>query len=251
MRLCIKKKLITELSNQAMNVLLVEDQPVNQVVASEMIRRLGHEVTLAGNGLEAIKAISTKVFDLVFMDCQMPEMDGYTAASALKKLANEGEIPPCPIIALTAHAMVGDREKCIAAGMDDYLAKPIDNQELENIIKKWLGGDIPIKYELIDSRTIKSLRELMGKKFSKLVETYIANSQKTKTDILAAAAQGDMEKLGRAAHGLKGSAHQIGASNLAAKLSELETRATQNMMPDLTEIADLIDRVNFELKGLI
>ncbi len=116
-------------------VLLVEDNPVNQKVAVLQLERLGCTVELANNGLEAIDACKHREFDVILMDCQMPGMDGYEATRMLRTLEMPGR--RTPIIALTAHAMKGDRDRCLAAGMDDFVAKPVDRRELARAVARW------------------------------------------------------------------------------------------------------------------
>jgi CheY-like chemotaxis protein len=119
------------------SVLLAEDNVVNQKVASLMLQRLGCEVHIVGNGREAIAACTARVFDLIFMDVQMPYMDGLEAARCIRKLQGKDT----PIIALTASAVSGDREKCLEAGMDDYLAKPVTSQVLADKLPRWLAQE--------------------------------------------------------------------------------------------------------------
>src|SRR5262245_56061908 len=107
-----------------LQVLLVEDNPINQKVAMRLLQKAGHTVTVAGNGKEAVRAIEDTQFDLVLMDVSMPEMDGLEA-TALIRQREEGQQTRLPIVAFTAHAMVGDRERCLAAGMDGYVTKPV------------------------------------------------------------------------------------------------------------------------------
>jgi len=125
-----------------LEVLLAEDNPINQKVAAKMLEKLGHRVTIAGNGRQAIAQLDQNAFDLVFMDVQMPEMDGPAAATAIRK-AEQGAERHVPIVALTAHAMSGDRQFCIDAGMDDYLSKPIDFNELKQVIARVMRGHEP------------------------------------------------------------------------------------------------------------
>jgi len=117
-------------------VLLVEDNPVNQKVATRLLERLGCEVQIAGDGREALERVREATFDLVFMDCQMPVMDGFEATRAIRRL-EAGRGRHLPIIAMTAHAMAADREACLAAGMDDYLAKPIRVDTLRETVERW------------------------------------------------------------------------------------------------------------------
>ncbi len=117
---------------ESLRVLVAEDNPVNQRIALKMLERLGHDATVAVNGREALERARVERFDLVLMDCQMPEMDGFQASRELKRL---GDSPP--IIALTANALEGDRQRCLDAGMDDYLPKPIDLASLEKMVQRW------------------------------------------------------------------------------------------------------------------
>jgi two-component system, sensor histidine kinase and response regulator len=122
----------------SLHVLLAEDNAVNQRLVVRLLEKRGHHVVVAGNGAEALTAMEKQEFDLVFMDVQMPEMDGLEATAAIReKEQTSGKHQP--IIALTAHAMKGDREKCIAGGMDGYLTKPIRPQELDDVLDDFIG----------------------------------------------------------------------------------------------------------------
>jgi PAS domain S-box-containing protein len=117
------------------DLLLAEDNSVNQMVATTMLKKLGYQVDVVNNGREALDAIQEKQYDLIFMDCQMPVLDGYAATGEIRQL--DGEQSKIPIIALTAHAMMSNDQKCFDAGMDDYLAKPVRINELKNVLLKW------------------------------------------------------------------------------------------------------------------
>jgi CheY-like chemotaxis protein len=121
-----------------LRVLVVEDNAVNQRLASRLLEKRGHRVTVMVNGREAVEALPNQTFDLVLMDLQMPEVDGFEATALIREREKEngGHIP---IIALTAHAMKGDMERCLAAGMDGYLSKPIRSQELDDLLEKYLA----------------------------------------------------------------------------------------------------------------
>lgn len=121
---------------KGIKLLLAEDDPVNRNVAAVFLSRLGCAVDLATNGVEALEKYKTSLYDIVLMDCEMPEMDGYSATKAIRKI--EGKEKHLPIVAITAHAMRGDKELCIAAGMDDYISKPITKESIENVIGKFL-----------------------------------------------------------------------------------------------------------------
>jgi CheY-like chemotaxis protein len=131
-------------SVRALRILVAEDNAVNQRVAQGMLEKMGHRVLLAVNGREAVEATRREHFDLVLMDCQMPEMDGFEATTAIRQFEAqlrqiETGLPPLPVIALTAHAMSGDRDRCISAGMNDYITKPIDAAQLAQVIEKYSG----------------------------------------------------------------------------------------------------------------
>jgi two-component system sensor histidine kinase/response regulator len=121
-----------------LRVLLAEDNPVNQRLAKRLLEKRGHLVSIAGSGREAVEALQAGNFDLVLMDIQMPEMDGLEATVAIRK-AEISSGKHQHIVALTAHAMKGDQERCLAAGMDDYLTKPIRLQELDAMIEKYMA----------------------------------------------------------------------------------------------------------------
>jgi signal transduction histidine kinase/CheY-like chemotaxis protein len=125
--------------NKKLRVLLVEDNSVNQKLAARLLEKRGHHVTVTANGLEALGALDRENFDVVFMDVQMPEMDGIAATAAIR-LREHGTNSHLPIIAMTAHAMQGDRERCLAAGMDDYISKPINSSELTELLERFLAA---------------------------------------------------------------------------------------------------------------
>lgn len=123
-----------------LRVLLAEDNDINRMVESELVRRLGHEVTVVSNGREALSALSREDFDLVLMNVSMPVLDGITATREIRR----GDVPRCsprvPVVAVTGHAMAGDREKFLQAGMDDYLAKPFREHQLHDLLARYLAS---------------------------------------------------------------------------------------------------------------
>jgi CheY-like chemotaxis protein len=121
-----------------LDILLVEDNPINQKVAARLLEKAGHSVTVAGNGREALDQVSSNPYDLILMDVQMPEMDGLQATVAIRE-QEAGTDRHIPIVALTAHAMVGDRERCLGAGMDGYVTKPVQPPVLFQAIADALG----------------------------------------------------------------------------------------------------------------
>ncbi len=130
---------LADTKKQKRKILLVEDNLVNQKVARIFLKKLGYQTDIAANGSEAITALEKVPYGLVLMDCQMPVMDGYEATAQIRKSDSKVLNPKLPIVAMTANAMKGDRDKCIAAGMDDYLTKPVDPDQLAGMLKKWLS----------------------------------------------------------------------------------------------------------------
>ena len=118
---------------------------INQKVAEAMLKKLGYEVRIAANGQEAADAVTAGSFDVILMDCQMPVLDGYAATRAIRARESADHIPRMPIIAITANAMPGDREKCIEAGMDDYLSKPLGMDDLASTLERWVGVPQPVE----------------------------------------------------------------------------------------------------------
>jgi len=130
-----------DLDSEAPTILVADDNQVNQAVALVMLRKRGFRAELACNGAEAVERVAAREYAAVLMDCEMPDMDGYQATEAIRR--REGAERRTPIIATTAHSMVGDREKCLAAGMDDYLAKPLRTADLDEILGRWTGAGRP------------------------------------------------------------------------------------------------------------
>jgi two-component system sensor histidine kinase/response regulator len=131
-------------SSRGLRILLAEDNPVNQKVASRLLEKMGHRVDTTANGRQAVETVKKAAYDVVLMDCQMPEMDGYTATEVIRSMSGMSGLP---IVAMTAHARAENRQRCLAAGMDDYLSKPISagrlHQLLETIPKRPAGLGTP------------------------------------------------------------------------------------------------------------
>lgn len=126
-----------ELPANKLRVLLVEDLPANQMLVTHVLNRRGHDVEVAQNGLQAVELAGQNSFDLVLMDLQMPDMDGFEATAAIRAIPGVARVP---IVALTAHALPSDRDRCLAAGMDDYLAKPLDIRKLVEVVEANAGS---------------------------------------------------------------------------------------------------------------
>jgi two-component system sensor histidine kinase/response regulator len=212
---------------------LAEDNPVNQRVALHQLARLGYAADAVGNGREAVAAVAQVPYDLVLMDCQMPDMDGYQATSAIRGRENGG--PRIPIIALTASALDGEMEKCLSAGMDAYLSKPVKMDELRTLLAQWLPDRPPCapadvsSHRLLDPAVMDRLRETLGPEADDVIDTtvsmFFAHADQHLHAAHDAAARGDARRLGQLAHGIKGSALQLGAERMVQIAARLEQAA--------------------------
>ena len=244
-------------------VLLAEDNPINQEVALLMLDGSGCQVEVVANGREAVEASSRRHYDLILMDCQMPEMDGFTATAEIRRQEKMSG-RHLPIIALTANAMKGDREKCLAAGMDGYLPKPFMQEQLRAVLERWLpkrcvaslgvteetGNELPASTPAqakttspeedhsiapmspIDLKAIDRIRALQrnGKPdiLQKIITLFYSDTSKLLESMQQAAAQGDAKTLIAAAHRLKSSSANLGAVKLAAYCLQMETLGHEN-----------------------
>ncbi len=212
-----------------LRILLAEDNAVNQLVVVRMLEREGHEVVVASNGKEALTAFATQQFDLIVMDAQMPELDGFeTTALIREKEKSSGK--HIPILAMTAHAMKGDRERCLAAGMDDYIAKPVRAHEFRERIKSLLAGrttgpavseaaEPPLEFA-ID----KVLAHMSGDKdlLVEVVGLFQSDCPRMLTQMVDALSKGDKSVLVRSAHTMRGSLDLFGLSAASAAAMKLE-----------------------------
>jgi PAS domain S-box-containing protein len=227
----------------AMRILIAEDNIVNQKVAVSQAHKLGCHADVVGNGREALEALAAAEYDLVLMDCQMPELDGYKATALLRE--REGGGRHTNVVAMTAHAIEGDREKCLAAGMDDYLSKPLRFEALKEVVNRYRpvrAGEKPA----ITPESLEGLRELgsdgSGDILTELIDTYLENSPR----VLAAAGQAlenrDAAGVAQAAHALMGSSSNFGAKPLQELCRQLETvaRAIETNWPRAGQLLDAI-----------
>jgi CheY-like chemotaxis protein/HPt (histidine-containing phosphotransfer) domain-containing protein len=222
-----------------MQVLLAEDNIVNQKLACRILEKLGATVTIADNGEAAIAALAAATFDVILMDCQMPVLDGYETTRRIRMGAAGVDASKLPIIALTAHALGGDRDRCLAAGMNDYLTKPIDPAALRSRLEELLGTDSPrvqatrenpdaqIPSAVLDEAVLRGhigddsrfLEELLGVLVVTIDEQVVA--------LLGASTRGQIPAMATHAHSIKGAAANVGASALMRAAAALESAALE------------------------
>jgi len=218
-------------------VLVAEDNEINQRVAVAQLKKRGYRVDVAGDGREAIEMYERRDYAAIFMDCQMPELDGYRATAEIRR--REGSERHVPIIAMTANNMIGDRERCLDAGMDDYIGKPIGFDALDAVVARALPADaLPardhgaVSAELPDAHTPILQTSLLEEVCSdqqrarrQLVELFLAQARTTVAQLAVAVAGEDRDVVERLAHGLKGSSAALGALRLAEASDRLSKAA--------------------------
>jgi signal transduction histidine kinase/HPt (histidine-containing phosphotransfer) domain-containing protein/DNA-binding NarL/FixJ family response regulator len=274
---------ITNYKFQDINVLLVEDNDINREVATEILREAGIIAETANNGEKAVETVyrkfeaqhSERPYDVILMDIQMPGMDGFKATQIIRDYESEmrnGQ-PPLPIIAMTAYAMAGDREKCLEAGMNDYIMKPIEPEQLLGTLEKWVKKNsvhtplpsndyapaipepAPVPQSLppvplslpIDMES--GLRRLRGNKalFMKLLKNFAADYPNIGEEIRSALAQDETDRARRLAHTLKGTSGNLSATELYASAQILETAIregnTDRIEPCIADVQEKLSRV--------
>jgi CheY-like chemotaxis protein len=238
-----------------LRVLIVDDNVINQKVAVRILQQFGYQPAVAGNGREALEAIEHEPFDLVFMDVMMPEMDGLDATRNIRKRQMSGEQRNFQsriiICAMTAHAMAGDRDKCIAAGMDDYLSKPVRPKDVRDMIEKWGGkiamdssalrelpkpevpADAPVDLARMNDLTDGNLDNLR-----ELVEMYFTQTQKQFVQMREAIRDGKADAVRRVAHSCAGASATMGMTHLVPRLRELEKLGASGVLTDAGPICE-------------
>ena len=269
------------------HVLLVEDNAVNRQVAQRLLSLVGVSFDVAEHGKQALERLEIGEYDAILLDCQMPIMDGYATARTVRRLEAEGKRPArIPIVAMTANAMAGDREKCLAAGMDDYMSKPLNRALLEQMLQKWLPAGArsraqaaaapakpaaapapvavaqPIKdpprveSAAINQEIVQDLIEMMGNEFTDLVRVYLEDTPRSIEALERAAGSGQIDGLVAPSHSLKSTSANLGAMGLSEMAKKIEHGARAHSLPGeptllVAQLRHEYQRVSGELKRLL
>jgi len=243
------------LNPKHVRILLAEDNVVNQKVGLRQLRKLGYSADAVANGVEAVETLKRIPYDIVLMDCHMPELDGYEATRMIRQWeleTNDTQRPPVYVIALTANALESDREKCLAAGMNDYLSKPVKLPELQAVLQEAARFVRPVATRkpaeigsadprsAIDPAAIANLRKLAepGEPDAvvELIDLFLRDTPVKIQDLQSAIARSDAPALKESAHGLKGSASNLGARRLARLCADLEKRSEAGALAEAAEL---------------
>lgn len=219
-------------------ILLAEDNIINQRVTQKILAKLGYRADTVADGFEALTAIQQIPYDLILMDCQMPDMDGYTATQEIRHLEKKQKNRRIPIIAMTAHALKGDREKCLESGMDDYISKPVDVQKLALILEHYLEGNHKPEHTSTPTNDnpksthidMNRLHDIFGddqKAIDELIKSFITSTKELLIDISKALEANDHESAKLLLHRLKGSAGNLGVIKIHELSAEAEAKVLE------------------------
>jgi signal transduction histidine kinase/DNA-binding response OmpR family regulator len=237
------------------HLLVVDDSPVNQRVAARILEKMGHRVDVANDGAEAVAAVSRQTYDAVLMDCQMPSMDGFEATAEIRR-RESATARHTPIIAMTAAAMAGDQEKCLAAGMDAYVSKPVNVDALTAALARWLGTSHSPSPDTaaaapsgpaLDEKVLDGLRDLGPAVFHEVMSAFLTESTACMRTLREALHLEDDRKIRAAAHNLKGSSGVFGARALADLCASLERAAADAPVV----VGRLVEQIGAELERVV
>jgi signal transduction histidine kinase/DNA-binding response OmpR family regulator len=244
-------------AQQKLRVLVAEDNPVNQTVVKRMLEKMGHTVTIAPNGKDALSRLRAGSFDVVFMDVQMPEMDGLTATRKIRESEQSTGVH-IPIVAMTAHAMKGDKERCLESGMTAYISKPVSSRDVEETLRLLFPLHEPvatIKTEILPRRVViwdraKTLERLDGDEnlFQEVIHIFLEETPKLLTQLHKAVVDSNAEVVERTAHSLKGQLSYLGLASVSDKARDLEQMGRK---AELTNANELMGVLETELSALL
>ena len=208
-------------------ILIAEDNIVNQKVAVRQLQKLGYRADAVANGREAVEALERIPYDVVLMDCQMPVMDGYEATAEIRR--REGQTKHTTIVAMTANALKGDREKCLAAGMDDYISKPVKSEDMERLLQRVFGTTDADKQalggaaeEVTPPVDLKRMHDAMGDELFEILDIYLTQMSENLEKLTAAIANGNADEVDLIAHNCLGTSANCGIVAVTQSLRELE-----------------------------
>jgi PAS domain S-box-containing protein len=245
-------------SRRPLQILLAEDNDINQTMAINLLEKWGHRIVVASNGREALEALEKQRFDVVLMDVQMPEMDGFKATAAIRAKEKDNGAR-LPIIAMTAHALKGDRERCLAAGMDGYVSKPIKSSELQAILDRLVPATAlpvpePANGAVLDKAALLDYVDHDRELLVKIVKRFRVNSPTLLAKVEEAVARGDSQALEFSAHTLKGAVGNFfaeAAREAALRLETLGHDGNLQAAPEaLGALSKELDRLNGALRDL-
>jgi CheY-like chemotaxis protein len=255
------------------SILVAEDNPVNQDVVRHMLAILGCSIEIAQDGILVVEAAKLVEYDLLFMDCQMPRMDGFAATRAIREREAALGLARRPIIALTANAIAGDRERCLAAGMDDYLSKPFDLTQLRGVLARWIpekavavedaapgteaaqatglsplgaGGEVIFDREGLLDRIGGDLEFL-----EIFVVKFVDSTRELMSALSDAIERGDRDTIHLQAHSIKGAAASIGAEAMRAIASEMETLAKGGFLSDQGRLQGTLEQAFEQFQAVV
>jgi CheY-like chemotaxis protein len=238
---------------------VAEDNAVNQAVIIRVLQKMGHTTVLAQNGKEAVDLASKEIFDVVFMDVQMPEMDGLTATAAIRESEDKKSGIHLPIFAMTAHAMKGDRERCLGAGMDGYITKPVRFSDIEQTLAGLVSTPAPppkLPPEAVSWNKTEALDRIGGDEelLRDLCHIFLEESPKLLQKLQQAVADGDSDGVMRAAHSLKGESSYLGAGGTSQAARQLEEMGRSRDLSHASNTLAVLERevasLHIDLKDL-
>jgi two-component system sensor histidine kinase/response regulator len=249
---------ITGRESRPARVLLAEDLTTNQILITAILKRAGHQVDVVETGAAAVEAVQRQDYDLVLMDVQMPIMDGLEATRQIRAL--EGRVTNIPVVALTASVLEQDVEACRAAGMDDFVAKPIDADALLEAVARWVSpkpadSSAPLREAqsheafLVDREKLQRLRNRIGEQLGPLIERCVDDAERTCRSI--AAPEVRLEDIIRDAHNLKGTSGMLGLARISQLFGEIQARASDRRLVDhlAAELNEIVTATRTELRS--
>jgi signal transduction histidine kinase/two-component SAPR family response regulator/HPt (histidine-containing phosphotransfer) domain-containing protein len=254
--------------NLPLRILLCDDNAINQKVAARLLQQIGYQADIAANGREALEALDRKPYDLIFMDVMMPEVDGLEATRMIREWQKRGVHPNYQsrivIVAMTAQAMQGDREKCIAAGMDDYLSKPIRLADVRGVIERWASETSPAKpgpvknvpsaateTAPVDMDRLNDMTDGNAESFRELVELFFQQTAQQLAQISAAVHANDADNVRHLAHSCAGASATLGMVRIVPLLRELERQGVEGSLTNAAQVCENAAREFEQIKKFL